>query len=279
MYSSIRARARRSSTSILTPTHSGIRTGKSFRWSADAGIALTMLCDAAQAARVNGSTWSAWTKKVQCQVAAWQEDLENVSRDPLYEGKLNPYHLMICSTGTSARVTFWWPIPGYMAAWAVTVLQQKQAGRNTLRAAGSLGWAFPAAFGAKLAVGDKRRVFGLTGDGGIGYHLADFETALRLKIPVTQIVLNNCSLAFEYHVQKYVHEEMCPEASEFIDVRFADVARAFGGFGERVTAADQFIPALRRAEESGKPAIIDVVVSREMPPPVTRYEAAGLRKV
>ena len=107
---------------------------------------------------------------------------------------------------------------GYMAAWAVTVLQQKQAGRNTLRAAGSLGWAFPAAFGAKLAVGDKRRVFGLTGDGGIGYHLADFETALRLKIPVTQIVLNNCSLAFEYHVQKYVHEEMCPEASEFIDV-------------------------------------------------------------
>ena len=40
--------------------------------------------------------------------------------------------------------------------------------------------------------------------------------------------MNNCSLAFEYHVQKYVHEEMCPEASEFLDVQFADVARAFG---------------------------------------------------
>ena len=92
-------------------------------------------------------------------------------------------------------------------------------------------------------------------------------------------MLNNSSLAFEYHVQKYVHEEMCPEASEFIDVHFADVARAFGGFGERVTSAEQFIPALRRAEESGKPAIIDVVVSRELPPPVTRYESAGLRKI
>jgi acetolactate synthase-1/2/3 large subunit len=148
-----------------------------------------------------------------------------------------------------------------------------------LRAAGSLGWAFPGAFGAKLAVGEKRRVFGLNGDGGIGYHLTELETALRLKIPVVQIVLNNCSLAFEYHVQKYVHEEICPEASEFLDVNFADVARAFGAHGERVTSPEQFIPALRRAEESGKPAIVDVAVSRELPPPVTRYEAAGLRKV
>jgi acetolactate synthase-1/2/3 large subunit len=166
-----------------------------------------------------------------------------------------------------------------MAAWAVTVIQQKQAGRNTLRAAGSLGWAFPATFGARLAVGGKRRVFGLTGDGGIGYHIADLETALRLKIPVIQIVLNNSSLAFEYHVQKYVHDELCPEASEFLDVPFADVARAFGAHGERVTAPEQFIPALRRAEESAKPAVVELVVTRELPPPVTRYEAAGLRKV
>jgi len=92
-------------------------------------------------------------------------------------------------------------------------------------------------------------------------------------------VMNNCSLAFEYHVQKYVHTEMCPQASEFLDVPFGDVAKAFGAHGERVTSADQFIPALRRAEESGKPAIVDVTVSRELPPPVTRYEAAGLRKI
>jgi acetolactate synthase-1/2/3 large subunit len=245
----------------------------------DAGVALAMLREAALAARVNGSSWSGWTKKVQGQVASWMQDLETVSRDALYEGKLNPYHLMHLLNQYLGPDDLLVADTGYMAVWAVTVLQQKRAGRNTLRAAGSLGWAFPAAFGAKLAVGAQRRVFGLTGDGGIGYHLGDFETALRLKLPVTQIVMNNSSLAFEYHVQKYVHEELCPEASEFIDVPFADVARAFGGFGERVTSADQFLPALRRAEEAGKPAIIDVVVSRELPPPVTRYEAAGLRKV
>jgi acetolactate synthase-1/2/3 large subunit len=246
---------------------------------ADARAALTMFREAAVAARVDGSRWASWTKQVQGWVAAWLEDLDRVSSHPLYEGRLNPYHLMRLIDQHVGGDDLLVADTGYMAAWVVTVLQQKKPGRNILRAAGSLGWAFPAAFGAKLAVGQKRRVFGLTGDGGIGYHIADLETALRLKIPVVQIVMNNSSLAFEYHVQKYVHEEMCPEASEFLDVPFADVARAFGAHGERVTSAEQFIPALRRAEESGKTAIVDVVVSRELPPPVTRYEAAGLRKV
>ena len=55
---------------------------------------------------------------------------------------------------------------------------------------------------------------------------------------------------------------MCPEASEFLDVPFGDVARAFGAYGERVTTPEEFIPALRRAEESGKPAIVDVAEPR-----------------
>jgi acetolactate synthase-1/2/3 large subunit len=245
----------------------------------DAREALVKLREAASAGKVTGSKWAAWTKQVQGSVAAWQKDLERNSSEPMHEGRLNPYHIMRLIDQHVGGDDVLVADTGYMAAWAVTVLQQKKPGRNTLRAAGSLGWAFPAAFGAKLAVGPKRRVFGLTGDGGLGYHISELETALRLKLPVVHIVMNNCSLAFEYHVQKYVHKEMCPEASEFLDVQFADVARAFGAHGERVTSADQFIPALRSAEESGKPAIVDVVVSRELPPPVTRYEAAGLRKI
>src|SRR5262249_41536956 len=219
------------------------------------------------------------TRTVQGKVARWLQDVESVSVEPAVDGRLNPYHIMRLLDQHLAADYVLVADTGYMAARAIAGLQQKRAGRHILRAAGTLGGAFPAAFGAKLAAGPACRVLGLTGDGGIGYHLSDFETALRLNIPVTQIVMNNCSLAFEYHVQKYVHGEMCPEASEFLDVPFAEVARAFGGYGERVTAAEQFVPALRRAEESGKPAIIDVAISRELPPPVTRYEAAGLRKI
>ena len=167
-----RAKARASCTSISIRIRSVARTAKSCRWSADSREALKMLREAALAAKVNGSKWAAWTKQVQGSVAAWQEDLERVSRESMHEGKLNPYHIMRLIDQHVGGDDMLVADTGYMAAWAVTVLQQKKAGRNTLRAAGSLGWAFPAAFGAKLAVGPKRRVFGLTGDGGLGYHLA-----------------------------------------------------------------------------------------------------------
>src|SRR6202521_4679333 len=61
---------------------------------ADSREALRMLREAALAARVNGSKWSDWTKQVQGSVAAWQQDLERVSRESMHEGKLNPYHIM-----------------------------------------------------------------------------------------------------------------------------------------------------------------------------------------
>ena len=104
-----------------------------------------MLREAALAARVNGSKWVAWTKQVQGSVAAWQQDLERVSRESMHEGKLNPYHIMRLIDQHVGGDDMLVADTGYMAAWAVTVLQQKKAGRNTLRAAGSLGWAFPAA--------------------------------------------------------------------------------------------------------------------------------------
>jgi acetolactate synthase-1/2/3 large subunit len=105
------------------------------------------------------------------------------------------------------------------------------------------------------------------------------ETALRLDLPTITVVMNNSSLAFEYHVQKYVVGEMCPEASEFRDTDYAAIARAFGAHGERVADPAAFPAAIRRAEESGKPALIDLVVSREVPPPVSRYEKAGVREL
>src|SRR6202795_4003221 len=61
---------------------------------ADSREALKMLREAALAARVNGNKWAAWTKQVQGSVAAWQQDLERVSRESMHEGKLNPYHIM-----------------------------------------------------------------------------------------------------------------------------------------------------------------------------------------
>ena len=248
---------------------------------ADAKAALARLIDAAASAKLaqRPPRWGNWTGKVQSMVADWRKDYRRLSGETMVEGKINPRHAIRLLDECLGDDDILVADTGYMAAWASTMVERRIAGRTILRAAGSLGWAFPAAFGARLAVGPKRRVVCLTGDGGIGYHLADMETALRLDLPTITVVMNNSSLAFEYHVQKYVVGEMCPEASEFRDTDYAAIARAFGAHGERVADPAAFPAAIRRAEESGKPALIDLVVSREIPPPVSRYEKAGVREL
>ena len=62
-----------------------------------------------------------------------------------------------------------------------------------IRAAGSLGWAFPASLGAKVAM-PKKPVVCFTGDGGFWYHLQELETAVRCGIPTVTVVNNNDAL-------------------------------------------------------------------------------------
>ncbi len=79
---------------------------------------------------------------------------------------------------------------GYAGIWTGTMIEMNGAGQTYLRAAGSLGWAFPASLGAKCAAGD-RKVICFTGDGGFYYHLAELESARRCHIPVVILVNNN----------------------------------------------------------------------------------------
>ena len=128
---------------------------------------------------------------------------------------------------------------GYAAAWAGALAEVRVAGRQFLRADGSLGWAFPAALGAQLAAPDKQ-VICVTGDGGFGYHVGELETAIRLNLPVVVIILNNQTLAFEAHVQALLYGKVVTEVNDFHDVDYGKVARAFGANGFRVTTAAGF---------------------------------------
>src|SRR5206468_5201417 len=79
---------------------------------------------------------------------------------------------------------------GYSGIWTGTMIDFNGAGQSYLRAAGSLGWAFPASLGAQCAAG-PRKVVCFTGDGGFYYHLPELETARRCHIPVVILVNNN----------------------------------------------------------------------------------------
>jgi acetolactate synthase-1/2/3 large subunit len=167
---------------------------------------------------------------------------------------------------------------GYAAAWAGALAETRVAGRNFVRADGSLGWAFPGSLGAQLAAPDKQ-VICITGDGGFGYHIGDIETAIRLQLPVVVIVLNNQTLAFEEHVQDLLYGKVVASVNSFHDVDYGKVARAFGANGFRVTNADEFSRALAVGLERSGPTIIDAVIDRQAIAPVTRYDRVRIREL
>jgi acetolactate synthase-1/2/3 large subunit len=168
---------------------------------------------------------------------------------------------------------------GYMGAWTGAAFPVTAPGRNFLHANGSLGWAFPASLGAALAV-PARRVVAVTGDGGIGYHLMEVETALRHGIPAIVVVLNNRCLAFEYHEQKYNWaNRVIPEVNELLDIDYAAVSRAMGARGVRVSDRDELGDALAEARRADQLTLLDVLIDPEVVGPVTVYDRVQARAI
>jgi len=160
---------------------------------------------------------------------------------------------------------------GHSAIWTGTMVDIKQAGQTYIRCAGSLGWAFPAALGAKCALPD-RPVICFTGDGGFWYHLAELETARRYGINVLTIVNNNHSLNQVKKSAEKVYSGSSGNPDEiwqFTDVDFSRVAKAMGCSGIRVRKPDELKAALHESLATDQPAIIDVVSDiGGIPPPV-----------
>ena len=152
---------------------------------------------------------------------------------------------------------------GHAGFWTATYLDLTRPGQGFLRAAGSLGWGFPAALGAKMAVGDDRPVILFTGDGGLWYHLSEIETALRWGVNVVVIVNDNRSMneQIPFYEPMYGgtlhgrHEDLWV----FREVDFAAVATSLGAVGRRVTRPRDLAPAVEEALAADRLTIIDAV--------------------
>ena len=125
-----------------------------------------------------------------------------------------------------------------------------------------LGYGLGLAMGAKLARPDKLCI-NVWGDAAIGFTGMDFETTVRERIPILSILLNNFSMAIELKVMPISTEKY---RSTDISGDYAAMARAFGGYGERVTEPDEIIPAIKRGieqTEAGTPALLEFITGKE----------------
>ena len=126
-----------------------------------------------------------------------------------------------------------------------------------------LGYGLGLAMGAKLACPDKLCI-NVWGDAAIGFTGMDFETAVRERIPILSILLNNFSMAIELKVMPVSTEKY---RSTDISGDYAAMARAFGGYGERVTEPREIAAAIKRgiaATEAGQPALLEFMTSKEV---------------
>jgi acetolactate synthase-1/2/3 large subunit len=165
---------------------------------------------------------------------------------------------------------------GYSCVWASTMIPLTQPTQRFIRAAGSLGWAFPAALGAKCAV-PNRPVICFSGDGAFLYHLPELETAKRWGINTVTIVNNNsCFGQSIIGVTKaYGTTPGNPDQIlRFEKTNYARIAQDFGCIGIRVENPTEITPALQSALQADKPVVIDVVTSSDCHPPAL-WKPAG----
>ena len=157
---------------------------------------------------------------------------------------------------------------GYSAIWAATQIDITSPKQTFLRAAGSLGWAFPAALGAKCAAPD-RQVICFTGDGAFWYHLGELETASRWGINTVTVVNNNSVLGQSRLGIGRAYGKDTGDKHHmwgFRQTHFARIAEEMGAFGIRVQDPGELHEAIRRALDQDKPALVEVITEPDSHP-------------
>ena len=126
-----------------------------------------------------------------------------------------------------------------------------------------LGYGLGLAMGAKLARPDHLSI-NVWGDAAIGFTGMDFETAVRERIPILSILFNNFSMAIEIPIMPVSQAKY---GSTDISGNYADMAKAFGGYGERITDPADIVAALKRgieATQRGQAALLEFITAKEI---------------
>ncbi len=188
---------------------------------------------------------------------------------PESPGGIHPWHaarIIAEVAGTSACYAL---DGGEAASWAGDAIKVDAPGRKLGHGyLGALGIGPGFALGLQIAHPD-RRVLLVTGDGGFGFHLQELDTMMRHNLPIVVVVLNNRVWGMSIHGQQLMYGANFNLITKLGETSYANVASGFGCHGEQVTEIADLAPALRRALEARRPALVEVMVDAETVHPVT----------
>jgi acetolactate synthase-1/2/3 large subunit len=152
---------------------------------------------------------------------------------------------------------------GEFAQWGQSMLPVRRRMINGV--AGSIGGSLSFANAARLRE-PNAPIFVVLGDGTIGFHISEFETAVRRNLPFVAVLGNDALWNAESQIQlrEYGRDRM--HGCDLTPARYDLVVAAFGGHGEYVEKAADLPGAIERALASGKPACINVMVESAAAP-------------
>lgn len=152
---------------------------------------------------------------------------------------------------------------GQHQMWAAQFYKYKQP--RTLISSGGLGtmgYGLGAAIGAQMAMPDKQ-VVNIAGDGCFRMNMNEIATAVRQKLPLIQVVINNHVLGMVRQWQTLFYEQHYSATVLNDSVDFVKLAEAMGATGYRATTQEEFAAAFAKAMESDMPVLIDCIIDSD----------------
>ncbi|MHA1150278.1 MAG: thiamine pyrophosphate-binding protein [Promethearchaeota archaeon] len=156
---------------------------------------------------------------------------------------------------------------GDIAVFTYGLLSYKNRNpRSTINSVsmGHLGVGIPYAIGAKMAYPDRQVVL-INGDGSFMFNIQELETAVRLNVPIIVLIANNCAWGMLKSYQKNSMQKRYCDV-DIGSVNYAEIAKGFGCYSERIENPEEIKEAIQRAVDSKKPSVIDISIAFETPP-------------
>ena len=229
-----------------------------------------------------------WVKKAERERGEYEERLNE------FGGSLgdapHPFLIARILERTAPDDAFFAFDPGISAVYPAAFLRLGHSGRRTAFnfAMGALGYAIPAAIGAKIGL-PGRKVIGLTGDGSFGFSAGELETAARLGLDITYILFDNRSFGWIRGTEFVTRKSSLPtdygKFTNFAEVDYVKIAEGFGLKGFSVTSAREFEGILKQCLAEPGPKLIALKSSPEdeLLPPVPGWysyaKSAGLENL
>jgi acetolactate synthase-1/2/3 large subunit len=229
---------------------------------ADIKAALTAMLNALASEQWPKAAWLTRLREFGAEWRRWLDAAAGDAAQPLHPAAF----FAELRKALPADVLYSWD-GGDFAHWGRAMLQaNRPGGWIRLGPLATIGAALPNALALQMAHPGKP-VAMITGDGALGFYIAELDTAVRHGLPIVIIVGNDAGWGLERQLQGGVGTVGC----ELRPTRYDIVMKGFGGEGETVDTVEQVGPAVRRAFASGRPYLLNVNIRGERSP-FTRWK-------